>query len=186
MNYIRRTNKVIKENFVKELLLDRGIIKEDNEFLEKFLRPRKDSNEIEPEKLDNMEAGYQLLMGCLKGHKKMLLVVDCDVDGFTSAALFYNYMMDNFKDYEPQIVYHIPEGKEHGLDSIMDWFPENGEGNLIVCPDSSSNDYDYHKELKARGYDILILDHHITPQYSEDAVDKDVLEFIYTRVILTF
>lgn len=170
MNYIRRTNKVIKENFVKELLLDRGIIKEDNEFLEKFLRPRKDSNEIEPEKLDNMEAGYQLLMGCLKSHKKMLLVVDCDVDGFTSAALFYNYMMDNFKDYEPQIDYHIPEGKEHGLDSIMDWFLEDGNGNLIVCPDSSSNDYDYHKELKARGYDILILDHHITPQYSEDAV----------------
>jgi single-stranded-DNA-specific exonuclease len=52
----------------------------------------------------------------------------------------------------------------------MDWFPEQGNGALIVMPDSSSNDYEQHKELKERGYDILVLDHHEADHYSEDAV----------------
>lgn len=48
----------------------------------------------------------------------------------------------------------------------------NGENicDLIILPDSSSNDYEYHKILKERGYDILVLDHHDAEKYSEDAV----------------
>ena len=76
MKFIRRTNKDITSNFVKELLLDRGIIKDDPEFLEKFVRPRKETNELNPELLDNMEEGYQLLMKHLKNHSKIYLIVD--------------------------------------------------------------------------------------------------------------
>ena len=170
MKYIRRTSKDIKENFLKELLIDRGIIIDDEVFLDKFLNPSKEKNEIEPELLDNMEEGYQMLMRHLKNRSKIYLPIDPDADGFTSASLFYNYLMTNFSQYEPNIIYHIPEGKEHGLDSIMDWFPENGENSLIVLPDSSSNDYEYHKELHAKGYEILVLDHHLAEKYSEDAV----------------
>jgi hypothetical protein len=46
------------------------------------------------------------------------------------------------KDFTFTLKYHIPEGKEHGLATIMDWFPEQGNGALIVMPDSSSNDYE--------------------------------------------
>ena len=35
---------------------------------------------------------------------------------------------------------------------------------------SFNNDYNEHKELKERGYDIIILDHHEAPHYSEDAI----------------
>lgn len=169
MNYVCRTSKPITENFVTKLLLDRGVIINDATYLSKFLNPTKD-NEINPARLDHMEEGYKLLMDSLRNHAKICLIVDSDCDGMTSAALFYNYLMDNFKDYEPDIVYHIPEGKEHGLDSIMDWFPEDGSNSLIVCPDSSSNDYEQHEVLAARGYSILVLDHHITEKYSENAV----------------
>jgi single-stranded-DNA-specific exonuclease len=74
------------------------------------------------------------------------------------------------KDFTFTLKYHIPEGKEHGLSTIMNWFPESGNGNLIILPDSSSNDYEQHKELKERGYDILVLDHHEAERYSEDAI----------------
>lgn len=93
-----------------------------------------------------------------------------DCDGITSSALFYNYMKNHLSEYHNEILYHIPEGKEHGLDSIMDWFPEEGEDSLVVVPDGGSNDFEQHKELRARGYEILVLDHHLCSAPSEDAI----------------
>lgn len=170
MNYIKRTSKDITSNFVKELLLDRGIITNNEGYINKFVNPTKETNEISSDLLDNMEAGYQLLIRHLQNHSLIRLIVDPDCDGFTSSSLFYNYLKEHFSEYEPNIVYHIPDGKEHGLDSIMDWFPDNGENCLIVLPDSSSNDYEYHKILYSCGYEILCLDHHEAEKYSEDAV----------------
>lgn len=96
--------------------------------------------------------------------------MDSDCDGITSSALFYNYLKERLKQYDNEIIYHIPEGKEHGLDSLLDWFPENGEDSLIVVPDGGSNDFKEHAILRARGYDILVLDHHEAEKYSEDAI----------------
>lgn len=83
-----------------------------------------------------------------------------DVDGFTSSAILYNYLKDNFADkYNFTLEYHIPNGKEHGLrNSIMDWLTEKKQFDLLILPDSSSNDYEEHKILKKMGYDILVLD----------------------------
>lgn len=173
MKYINRTNidlKKVGDNFLRELLLARGVIKNEPGYLEKFFNPTKEKNELDPSLFDNIEDGYRLLMSHLKNHSKFYLVVDPDADGYTSSALFYNYIKQVFSTYEPNIIYHIPEGKAHGLDTIMDWFPDIGDNSLIVLPDSSSNDYEYHKELRTRGYDLLVLDHHLTSEYSQDAV----------------
>ena len=40
---------------------------------------------------------------------------------------------------------------------------------FIIVPDAGSNDYELHKELKDRGIDILVLDHHEAEYISEDA-----------------
>lgn len=94
-----------------------------------------------------------------------------DVDGFTSAVVFYNYLNDVLKDkFNFEIEYHIPEGKEHGLEVVAPMLENKKIADLIVCPDSSSNDYEYHKTLHDMGYDILVLDHHIAEKYSEDAI----------------
>lgn len=170
MKYAKRTSYDIKDNFVYNLLMDRGIINNDDEYTSKYFVPRKTTNELSPTLLDNMEEGYQLLLKYLKNNSTIYLISDCDVDGFTSSSLFYNYITKYFDEFEPKIIYHIPEGKEHGLDTIMDWFPEDGNDSLVVLPDSSSNDYEQHKELKERGYEILVLDHHSTDKYSENAV----------------
>ena len=42
--------------------------------------------------------------------------------------------------------------------------------DLIIMPDSSSNDYEEHKILKELGYNIIVLDHHEADHYSEDAI----------------
>ncbi len=61
------------------------------------------------------------------------------------------------------------DGKQHGLsdcwDPILDRNP-----SLVICPDSSSNDYEYHKFLQDADIDILILDHHLAEKISDNAI----------------
>lgn len=38
--------------------------------------------------------------------------------------------------------YHVPDGKEHGLDNLMGILGERKVADLIICADSSSNDYE--------------------------------------------
>ena len=40
---------------------------------------------------------------------------------------------------------------------------------LVIAPDSSSNDYDVHRELKEKGVDVLVIDHHEADKESEYA-----------------
>ena len=70
---------------------------------------------------------------------------------------------------ENHLTYYLHEGKIHGLADVME-FIEMNDFSLVILPDSSSNDYSYHKELHDRGLDIIILDHHEAEHISEDAI----------------
>lgn len=168
MKYIQKTSKNITRNFLKELLLDRGIINEDVEYQRNFFNPTFYENNIDYLLLDNIVEGKELLFKHIKNKSKIYLIIDPDIDGFTSSAVLYNYLKD-ILDVE-NIEYHIPEGKEHGLDSLMKELTERKKYDLLILPDSSSNDYEYHKILHDMGYDILCLDHHNAEKYSEDAI----------------
>lgn len=168
MKYIQKTTKTIKENFLKELLIDRQLIPSDDfDYQEKYFKPKKDNLE-DCSFLDNILAGAECLEKHIKNKSRIYLVVDSDIDGFTSSAILYNYLMDNFG--EVNIEYHIPDGKEHGLDTIMPLLENEQKYDLIILPDSSSNDYECHEKLSNMGYEILILDHHEAEKYSENAI----------------
>ncbi|MGM9858091.1 MAG: DHH family phosphoesterase [Bacilli bacterium] len=168
MKYIQKTTKTIKENFLKELLIDRQLIPSDDfDYQEKYFKPKKDNLE-DCLLLDNILAGAKCLEKHIQNKSRIYLVVDSDIDGFTSSAILYNYLMDNFG--EVNIEYHIPDGKEHGLDTIMPLLENEQKYDLIILPDSSSNDYECHEKLSNMGYEILILDHHEAEKYSENAI----------------
>ena len=152
------------------LLRDRKILPEQGD-TDWYFKPTID-NFNDPMLLDHLVDGYQLYKKHLENGSRIRVYVDCDVDGFTSAAVFVNYYNDFLKEKYPdvQMTFHIPEGKEHGLRSVMDEFSDNKICDLIVLPDSSSNDYEEHEILKNLGYDILVLDHHDADKYSENAV----------------
>lgn len=135
-----------------------------------YFKPTVD-NFCDPLTLDHMEEGYQLYKKHLENGSRIRVYVDCDVDGFTSAAVFINYFNKYLKEKYPDVefTYHIPEGKEHGLRSVMDELVNERICDLIVLPDSSSNDYNEHQILSDMGYDILVLDHHDADQYSSFA-----------------
>lgn len=102
------------------------------------------------------------------GH--ILIVVDSDCDGFTSAAIIYQYTIR--LNCHCKIDYWLHEGKQHGLQDHIDrLMEENNEYDLIILPDSSSNDATYHDMLDEIHIPCLILDHHETDvKLSDNAV----------------
>lgn len=118
---------------------------------------------LDPYLLDNIKDGINLLHQHIHKENNIFLIVDSDVDGYTSAAIFHNY----FTKAHPKIrlTWMVHAEKSHGIN--LDRIPEGT--HLVVCPDSSSNEYDKHLTLKEQGIDILVIDHHEAPHYSDNA-----------------
>jgi len=116
--------------------------------------------------LNNMEAAVKMLFKHLKCNSRILIQVDSDVDGFTSAALLYNYLRANYPN--ARMDYQVHDQKRHGLDMIDSIY--QNKYDLIIVPDAGSNEYEKHKELKDLNIDCLVLDHHDAPYESEFAL----------------
>ena len=117
-----------------------------------------------------LNAAAQKIIQHIFSKNKMLVICDCDCDGFTSAALLINYLYDLFPSYVTTgLKWFVHEDKQHGLADVMDYINSH-DFKLVIAPDASSNDYDYHKELKEKGIDVIVLDHHLADKVSEDAI----------------
>ena len=159
---IRGSN--LKKDFLKEIFENRGINQED---IMKYLHPS--FNNIQDwSALDNIEDACYLLKKHIDNNSKIGIIVDVDVDGTTSAATLWNFI----KRIKPglQIEAIIHEKKMHGLTDDLYEDVYHNNYNLILIPDAGSNNYDKHKKLKDLRIDVLILDHHEAPYYSENAI----------------
>lgn len=118
---------------------------------------------------DKMKQAAAAVVGCINRDEKMLIVVDCDCDGYTSAAIFINYLHDVFPSYvESKVNWFLHSGKQHGLSDLH--LEENHEYGLIVAPDAASNDYDLHLEFAYQDLTVLVLDHHEADFESPNAI----------------
>ena len=144
-------------NWVDIILNNRGIVNTSS-----YLHTTdEDINSYEGFGLDKLEAGLKMLIKNIYDEKDAIIVVDSDCDGYTSAALLINYLYKVFPVWSCQhLFYTMHEGKQHGLSDFN--FDLLGQLNLgiVICPDSSSNDQEYHKKLVDECVDVLVLDHH--------------------------
>ena len=115
---------------------------------------------------ETMHTAVELVAEMINKNKDIMVIVDSDADGFTSAAIFINYIYKIAPEYaKTHIEYYLHSGKQHGL---QDFTEDTGDiYDLIVCPDSASNDYEQHEFWAKQGSKILILDHHEAPHISE-------------------
>lgn len=152
---VKLINENFKENYLKNLLLHRGV-----KNLTEFFEPS-ENNLQDASNLKNIQLGANLYLRVVKNKGRILLVVDSDCDGFTSAAIIYQYTKKLNPDC--QIDYWLHEGKQHGLqDHIDKLMTSNINYDLILLPDSSSNDKEYHDQLDSINIPCLVLDHHLT------------------------
>ena len=122
---------------------------------------------LNPNLIENIETGVKLLLKHIKANNLIYMPIDSDCDGFTSAALFINYLNKLFPHFtQSNIIYKAHTGKEHGI-LTKDRVPDGVK--LVVAIDSSSNEYEVHKELAESGIDVLVIDHHEADKVSEYA-----------------
>lgn len=144
-------NSEITENYGANLLVERGV-----RDLEGFLNPRpgmlQDYND-----LDNIIKGAQRLYKAIEDDENILLIVDSDMDGFTSAAIICGYIK---KSFDKEIEFRLHTKKQHGLEDFIDALVEEACWDLVILPDAGSNDQEYHQRLMEVGADVLVIDHH--------------------------
>ena len=154
---------LINENFstdyVANLLKARGV-----EDVEAYFNPTADYLQSPADFKDIRLAAAlytRIVLNDKPPYSKILIVVDSDNDGYTSAAIIYQYTKR--LNCHCTVDYWLHEGKQHGLQDHIDRLMEQDyEYDLIILPDSSSNDAHYHDMLDTVGTPCLILDHHLT------------------------
>lgn len=126
------------------------------EDLNSFLYPSIKNTESEL-LFDNIEKARDVLVKHIENNSVIDLVVDCDVDGYTSAANIYQYI----KKIKPsiEIRYFIHKGKSHGLDEFVEEICLD-DSQLVIVPDAGTGDVHECAKIIGSDKDIIILDHH--------------------------
>ena len=154
-----------KFSTVEQILTNRGIKQQE---IQHYLNTTEaDINPPQAFGKQIIKTAAALVIQTIQSGKEMAVIVDCDCDGYTSSAIFINYLHDFFPSYvQAKLSYFVHDTKTHGLSDTFPWLSNRKNLGLVVLPDSSSNDYTYHKQLFDQGIKILILDHHEAKQVS--------------------
>jgi len=149
------------DGLLNQILNNRGL-EYPGEYLKKAKNP---SSEYSPNMLLNIDIAVKRFLQSIDNNEYIHIIIDSDPDGYTSGAMLYSYTTKDLK-YN-NIGYSLHTGKQHGIsDDII--IPK--ETKLLIVPDGGSSDYSQHKELKEKGIDIIVLDHHESEKISEDAI----------------
>ena len=134
MDYQLKAPRIPQYSAVEQVLTNRGIKLQD---IPHYLNTT-DDDIIEPATIDRIENGAKMLVKHIAQNDKVLIQVDSDCDGYTSAAALMNYLYCLFPAFvQNNIFYRVHAGKQHGIvpDDI------DKDIKLVIAPDSSSNDY---------------------------------------------
>ena len=93
--------------------------------------------------------------------RKTAILVDVDVDGFTSAAIIYKAIKAINDKLGIDVL--LPSMKLHGIKANIDLVTKDYD--YIFCPDSSSNDLHTIAQLESnKKTKVVVIDHHILSQ----------------------
>ena len=115
---------------VEQVLANRGIAPEN---VEHYLNTT-DEDILSPMLIMNIEEGVKVLIQAIARGDKVLIQIDSDCDGYTSAAALINYLNRLFPGFvQSNIYYRIHSGKQHGI--LLETVPDDVK--LVIAPDSS-------------------------------------------------
>ena len=117
------------------------------------------------ELLDNIRIAVDCFIDHIDNKDNIHIIVDSDVDGYTSGSMIYRYIKK--LDKEANVTYSLHTKKQHGISKDI-VIPKNC--NLLIIPDAGSNDVKQCKSLNENGVDIIILDHHICDEKNDYAI----------------
>lgn len=128
------------------------------ENIRKLLSPSKKYEE-DASNYKNIDRAVQRYQQAIREGETIATLVDEDLDGFTSSTVIYNFTTTEMK-HSNMFYIMQKKAKVHGLNDHVIKEVKNKGVKLLITPDSSSSDYEYHKKLNEMGVDLIILDHH--------------------------
>ena len=117
--------------------------------------------------LDNIQKAVECFAKHFEKGDDIAILVDCDPDGYSSAAMMYQYIKLMQEDYPVYYMIH-QRPKSHGLSDNDYDIPDNTK--LIIVPDAGTNDSDICNTLIESGIDVIILDHHLQDRKDNKAI----------------
>ena len=117
--------------------------------------------------LNNIDEAINCFVKHFENKNDITILVDCDPDGYSSAAMMYLYIKSMDKNYPVHYMIH-KKPKSHGLSDDDFDIPENTK--LLIVPDAGTNDCEQCNELIKNGIDIIILDHHLQDKPGNNAI----------------
>ena len=86
--------------------------------------------------LEEIQNTLAAILSTIQADKDAVVVVDCDADGYSSAAILINYLYDLFPVWtKNHISWFMHANKEHGLEDMpIDNLSENVK--LVLVPDA--------------------------------------------------
>lgn len=147
------------------LLYNRGI--KSFEEAKNFFRPSKDQLH-DPMLMRDMDKAINRIADAFEKKENILVYGDYDVDGTTSVAVVYSYLISAGINTE----FYIPDRYEEGYGISfkgIDYAVENNF-SLIIALDCGIKALDKIKYANEKGVDFIICDHHLPGEQLPDAV----------------
>ena len=140
---------VNQHNLLEDILMNRGI-----KNIDLYKNPIYDLPKAEdiinlPEMLIKLKKSF---------NKRILLCVDADTDGYTSASIIYTFLKRTVENIN--LDYYVHPMKTHGITDDLKAKVISGGYEVLIVPDAGSNDIDNSCFLWENGVEILIIDHH--------------------------
>ena len=149
-------SKVCGSECIARLLLRKGF--HSLEEVENFLRPRL-SSLSDPFLLPQMHAAVSRIFAALDSQERIVLFGDYDVDGVTSLALLNEMLRAYGGTPELFLPFRLEEGYGLSRESVQRCL-EQRRPQLLIALDCGTSSVNEISELRKRGVDVIVLDHH--------------------------
>ncbi len=151
---------------IARLLFRKGFRSADE--VRNFLRPRLKSLS-DPFLLPQMETAVTRILGALDRHDRIVLFGDYDVDGVTSLALLDEMLRGYGASPDVFLPLRMEEGYGLSRESVERCI-EQHRPQLLIAVDCGTASVGEIAELKERGVDVIVLDHHEAKSALPDCV----------------
>ncbi|MBI1909544.1 MAG: single-stranded-DNA-specific exonuclease RecJ [Deltaproteobacteria bacterium] len=121
-----------------------------------------------PSSLPDMEKGVARIRQALSHREKIFLFGDYDVDGVTGTAILQLFLQSQGGDVSPLLPNRFTDG--YGLSHPVIHKVSDGGGRLLITIDNGTKAEGPIRFAKEKGIDVIILDHHETPETDPGAI----------------
>lgn len=139
---------------ISTILLNRGIAEDDfTAFLQKSMK-----DIINPNLMPDMDKAARRILKAIEDNEKIVIYGDYDVDGITSTALLYEFLLSRGAD----VSYYIPDRKDEGyginIMAVNKLFKQGAK--LLITVDCGITAIGEVEFASLQGMDVIITDHH--------------------------